>query len=214
MRRWSDAAGAVGATGRTSEKIAVLASYLRSLDPVDLPVAVTFLAGRPFPQGDERAPGLGWVAIATAAERVAHSGPGALARHYEASSDLGRAVEDLLAEAASEGQRAGIPALPELSLPEVLATFEAIAAAPAAQRAALLEALLRRADPTTAKFLVKVMGGDMRIGLRDGHLEAAIAAAFDRPAAAVQWAGMLTGDLGETALMARDNRLEAAELAM
>ena len=62
--------------------------------------------------------------------------------------------------------------------------------------------------------MVKVLSGDMRIGLREGHLEAAIAAAFDRPLADVQWAGMLTGDLGHTAELARDDRLGDAELAL
>ena len=62
--------------------------------------------------------------------------------------------------------------------------------------------------------MVKVVSGDMRIGLREGHLEAAIAAAFDRPLAEVQWAGMLTGDLGHTAELARDDRLGEAELAL
>ena len=53
--------------------------------------------------------------------------------------------------------------------------------------------------------MVKVLSGDLRIGLREGHLEAAIATAFDRQLADVQWAGMLTGDLGHTAELARDD---------
>ena len=58
------------------------------------------------------------------------------------------------------------------------------------------------------------LGWRHRIGLREGHLEAGIAAAFDRPLADVQWAGMLTGDLGHTAELARDDELSQAELAM
>jgi DNA ligase-1 len=61
---------------------------------------------------------------------------------------------------------------------------------------------------------VKVLSGDLRIGLREGHLEAAIAKAFDQPLADVQWTGMLTGNLGQTAELARDDRLAEAELAL
>ncbi len=52
--------------------------------------------------------------------------------------------------------------------------------------------LLER-DPTrsTAKYIVKVLGGELRIGLREGLVDAAIARAFDRPLDDVKWAGML-----------------------
>ncbi len=66
-----------------------------------------------------------------------------------------------------------------------------------------LARLLERCDPLTACYVVKVLTGDLRIGLREGLLEAALAEAFDRPIGAVKRAGMLTGDVGQTALLAR-----------
>ena len=76
------------------------------------------------------------------------------------------------------------------TLTDVADAFAAIAAARgAADKATIFRTLLWRCDPLTAKYVVKVLGGDLRIGLREGHLEAAIAAAFERPLAAVQWAG-------------------------
>ena len=48
--------------------------------------------------------------------------------------------------------------------------------------------LLARSDPATAKGIVKVLGRELRIGLREGLVEAAIAKAFDRPLDAVKWA--------------------------
>ncbi len=61
---------------------------------------------------------------------------------------------------------------------------------------------------------MKVLSGDLRIGLREGLLEAAIATAFDRPLEAVKRAGMLTGDVGETALLARADALDSASLRL
>ena len=81
-------------------------------------------------------------------------------------------------------------------------------------KAAILEALLRRASPGTAGAIVKVLGGELRIGLREGLLEAAIAKAFGRPLDAVKRAGMLTGDAGRTAMLARDDRLGDAAMAL
>jgi DNA ligase-1 len=101
------------------------------------------------------------------------------------------------------------------TVPEVAAAFAAIEAArgPAA-KAAVFEELLRRCDPLSATYLVKILGGELRIGLREGLVEAAIARAFDRPAADVSRAVMLTGDVGEAAALARDGRLGEARLRL
>lgn len=209
MRRWSETAERVAATSRTSEKVAILAAYLRTLTPAELPLAVTYLSGHPFPERDPRTTGLGWAAIAAAAEADADAGEGALGRAYDRSSDLGQAVHDVL---AASGRRPSgeLPALTDVdaALSEIATTRGA------AEKTRIFRTLLWRCDPLTAKYVVKTLSGDMRIGLREGHLEAAIAAAFGRDPDAVKWAGMLTGDLGQTAELARDDRLDAAELTL
>jgi DNA ligase-1 len=210
MRRWSDLAERVAATTRTSEKTALLADYLRSLSPDELPVAAVFLTGRPFPETDQRTAGLGWSAIVKAVGALVDATRQDLAEAYDRHSDLSLAVEDVLAGAGHAPDPAASP-----TLPEVAATFAAIetAGGPAA-KAALLRDLLARSDPATAKGIVKVLGRELRIGLREGLVEAAIAKAFDRPLDAVKWAGMLTGDVGRLAELARDDRLDDAELAL
>ena len=70
------------------------------------------------------------------------------------------------------------------------------------------------ATPLTAKYVVKVLTGELRIGLREGLLEAAIAEAFGRPQADVGMALMLTGDTGETAVLAKEDRLHEARLRL
>jgi DNA ligase-1 len=210
MRRWSDLAERVAATTRTSEKTALLADYLRSLSPDELPIAAVFLTGRPFPEADQRTAGLGWSAIVAAVGELAGVTRQDLAEAYDRHSDLSLAVEDVLAGA-------GHAPPPETSptLPEVAATFAEIETASGpARKAALLRDLLARSDPATAKGIVKVLGRELRIGLREGLVEAAIAKAFDRPLDEVKWAGMLTGDVGRLAGLARDDQLGHAELAL
>ena len=210
MRRWSDLAERVAATTRTSEKTALLADYLRSLTPDELPVAAVFLTGRPFPEADQRATGIGWSAMMAAITALTGATRDDLGQAYDRFSDLSLAVEDVLV-------RAGHEPPPEVSpsLPEVAATFAAIesASGPAA-KAKLLHDLLARSDPATAKAIVKVLGGELRIGLREGLVEAAIAQAFDSRIEDVKWAGMLTGDIGRLAELARDDQLGEAELAL
>ncbi len=210
MRRWSELAERLAATSRTSEKTALLADYLRSLTPDELRVAAVFLTGRPFAEADQRAAGLGWAAIATTVTGIADVPRSALGEAYDRSSDLGIAVAEVL-------RAAGHAPPPELSptLPEVAAAFGEIEAASGpARKTAVLRTLLDRSDPLTAKYIVKVLGGDLRIGLREGLVEAAIARAFDRPLDDVKWAGMLVGDVGRLAALARDDGLATASLAL
>ena len=210
MRRWSEVAERVAATTRTSEKTALLADYFASLSAAELPIAAVFLTGRPFAEADQRAAGLGWSAIATTVTDLAGVPRTALGEAYDRSSDLGRAVEDVLTLAEHQPDPALTP-----TLPDVATAYAAIeqASGPAA-KSAILRGLLARSDPVTAKSIVKVLSGELRIGLREGLAEAAIAKAFSRPLDAVKWAGMLTSDIGELAALARDDRLDDASLAL
>ncbi len=210
MRRWSELAERVAGTTRTSEKTALLADYLRTLTPSELPIAVVFLTGRPFAEADQRATGLGWAAISTSVAALAGIPRSALGEAYDRWSDLGRAVEDVLTAAGHAPDPTVSP-----SLEQVAETYAAIEAASGpARKAALLGSLLERCDPLTARYVVRILSGELRIGLREGLVEAALARAFDRPLEAVKQAGMLTGDIGRMAELARDDRLAEATLAL
>jgi DNA ligase-1 len=208
MRRWSEVADRVAATTRTSEKSSLLAEYFAGLSAAELPIAAVFLTGRPFAEADQRSIGLGWSAIVTTVAGLAGVPRTALGEAYDRSSDLGTAVYDVLSDAGHDPDPSLSP-----TLPEVAASYAAIeqASGPAA-KGAILRSLLERSDPRTAKAIVKVLSGELRIGLREGLVEAAIAKAFDRPLDAVKWGGMLTGDIGVLAGLARDDRLGDASL--
>ena len=93
----------------------------------------------------------------------------------------------------------------ELSLPEVESVFRQIAAARgSAAKTALARELLARATPLEAKYVVKIMTGDLRIGLKESLVEEAIAKAYGATLAEVQRANMLLGDIGETLRLAAE----------
>ncbi len=175
MLRWAETAEAIRATPKTTEKSAIVAEYLRALDEAALPIAAVFLSGRPFPERDQRKTGLGWRAITTVVQEVAGADAGAMGRAYDRSSDVGTAVGDLLAEAGHEPD--GRP----LALAEVAEAYDRLATTRGRDaKAEVFARLLRRADPLSARYLTAILGGELRIGLRDGHLEKGIARAFEQ----------------------------------
>jgi len=210
MRRWAEIAERVAATTKTSEKTAILADYLASLPAADLPVAAVFLTGRPFPETDPRTIGVGWSGLSAAVLAVAGADGEALGRAYNRSSDISTAVREVLEEAGHAPATSDEPTLAEVRT----ALDEVEVAAGATAKQERLEALLSRCSPATAGAVVKVLTGELRIGLREGLLEAAIARAFARPLDAVKRATQLTGDVGAAAILARDDRLGDASLAL
>src|SRR5439155_4734188 len=62
------------------------------------------------------------------------------------------------------------------------------------------------------KFLIKIFTGDLRIGLKEGLVEEAIARAFALSLEEVKRANLLLGDIGETARLAQQRRLASASI--
>ncbi len=101
----------------------------------------------------------------------------------------------------------------ELRLQDILDFFSFLAGTRTVQdRQDALYRVLREASPLEAKYILKIITGDMRIGLKESLVESSLARAFGCDLKRVQWANMLTGDIGETALLARHNTLDQAKM--
>ena len=233
MNRWVNVAQRIESATRTSEKVQLLAAALQRSEEADLEMAARLMGSRGVvPRG-----AIAWSAIAKAVEEVAGAPAGSLAKLLDDGGDLGRAVEDLfeserplagpardeaersevvrieaLAEATGTHAAAHVSADPTLrALPDA---FHAISASSGQRRHDLLVQLFYGCSPIAAKFIVRALVGDLRIGLRDGLLESAIAVAFDADPGEVRWAMLLEGDPGRVALLARSGRLSEARLQL
>ena len=200
---------AIAATTRKLEKTALVAAYLRcSLQSSPLSEAVTaaiFLSGRPFAAYEETTLQVGgallWRIIGELSGKSEHE----LSEIYRRHGDAGSVAAEALPDRPESG----------LALTEVQRAFYEIAAArgPAA-KAALLRQLVERATPLEAKYIVKIISGDLRIGLKESLVEEAIARAFEAPLAEVKRANMLLGDIGETLRLASAGKLAEARLRL
>src|SRR5438132_3722832 len=172
---WVSTADAVRATTKKLEKLAALGTYFRTLDDADLAIAARLFAGVPFPRTDERVLAVGWRALLDAVMTRSGASGDDVDASYQRHADLG----DVAAEVT---ERSAVPPKPpELTLGDVAEAFARIAATRGvAPKAELLETLLARATASEIRYLVKIMSGEPRIGLREGLLEDAIARAFGR----------------------------------
>jgi DNA ligase-1 len=199
-------AEAIAATSSTLEKARLLADYLRSLAPDDLRRAAIYMSGQPYGRGERRTLNLGWATIGRVVEHLSGRDPQQLGDLFLRHSDLGDWAFDALS-----GRTHPRPTSPA----EVAAALEAVRVArTAAAKQELLEGLLDRLDPLAAKYVVKVLSFELRIGLQEGLVEAAIARAFDVPADTVRRVHMLTGDVGETAVRCRAGELAGTRITL
>jgi len=197
---------AIRATNSKLEKTRLLGEYFAALDDGTLPLAAVYFTARPFADRDQRKLNLGYAVIRNAVCDLAQVDEEALGESYMRHSDVGDVIEEIL-----EGHTHPRPT----SLRDVHEIFIRVyEQRTVKKKTEALRELLDRSTPREAKYIGKILTGDLRIGLRAGLVEEGIAKAFGAPLADVSWAGMLTGDIGEVALLARRGGLRSARLRL
>src|SRR3981081_1020801 len=167
-------------------------------------------AGAPVVEAEARKLNAGGALLSKALLAVSGATDVALTAAYRRHGDMGAAAFDLLmASPAAAGRVA------ELTLAEVGEDVAGMAVAKTtAIRAGLVEGMLRRATPLEAKYLLKLMLGDMRIGVKQSLVEEAIALAAGAPVEAVRRAVMLEADLAGAVRRAFEGTLGEARMRL
>ncbi len=203
MRLLAATAQAIAATTKKLQKLAILAEYFQSRTPEEGAASALFLSGRAFPAWSEQTLQVGGRMLWDAVGQLSAADESAMRAAYRRHGDLGDAAAELLENRA--------PSTSTLTVTDVAAALTRMAAlsGPVAKGSALRD-LLQGATAAEARYIVKIITGDLRIGLKESLVEEAIARAYDAPLADVQRANLLLGDLGETLRLAADKRLHEA----
>jgi DNA ligase-1 len=197
LEAFAECAEAVAATTKKLEKAAILGAYLQALSDPDLTRAARYFAGHQFAQSDARTTNVGGSIISAALSEATGFSPEDLYPRYVRLGDAGDVAGEIVKEA-------GKSLTPSITLVETESLIARLSETRGIKnKTALLTAVLHHATPLEAKYLVKLLSGDLRIGLREGLVEDAIARVFGQSLADVAYANMLLGDIGETATRAR-----------
>jgi DNA ligase-1 len=205
MRRLAETCEAIAGTTKKLLKTGIVADYLKSRTVEEAAMSAVFLSGRPFPAWEERTLQVGGRLLWRVVAELAGKDEGELTAEYRKHGDLGAVAGEVLAARVGQG----------VDVLEVRGMFRRIAAARgSAAKGALVRDLLGKASPLEAKYIVKIMTGDLRIGLKESLVEDAIARAYGGTLADVQRANMLVGDIGETLRLAVEGKLAEARMRM
>src|SRR5215210_9317561 len=202
LQAFAECAEEVAATTKKLQKAAILGAYLATLSDADLTRAARYFAGQQFALTDARTTNVGGSIISAALSEATGFSLEDLYPRYVRLGDPG----ELAAEIIKETKRTFQPTTTLVETESLVARLSETRGIKNKTR--LLAAILHRASPLEAKYLVKLLAGDLRIGLREGLVEDAIARVFAQPLARVAQVNMLLGDIGETAVRARADDLE------
>ena len=206
MKKLAATCEQVATTTKKLEKTAIVAAYFAASPLEDAAASAVFLSGRPFPLWEETTLQVGgsllWRVVAELSGRTDSE----LTASYKRHGDLGSVAAEVLPASGKDS---------DLSVIEAQRRFRDLAGARGvAAKAALLRDLLSQATPLEAKYIVKIMTADLRIGLKESLVEEAIAKAYGAAVAEVQRANMLLGDIGETLRLAAGGKLAEARMRM
>jgi DNA ligase 1 len=212
LEPWAELCERLAGTTKKLEKRAWMADYLREVPVEAAAYAALYLAGTSFHEADGRQLNVGGASLWQVVKELTQASDTAMQEAYRRHGDLGAAAFDLLS-----ARKDLVPAT--LSIEDVAESFAQMATARGGERTterrqALLRDLLQRATPLEAKYLIKLMLGDMRIGVKQAQVEEAIAVATERELPAVRRAVMLLGDLSEVMRLADADRLDEARMRL
>lgn len=166
------------ATRRRREKVKLLAEYLRELESEEVAPSVLLIVGSIFPELDPRTLDVGYATV----------------------------------KRALEAERQATLIEKPLTVLEVYKTLTEVAEARGLGsrriKTSLVRALISRADPMEVDFLIRILQGEMRIGVDEGMMIEGVAEAAGLEPELIRRALMMTGDLGRVARIALEEGVE------
>jgi DNA ligase-1 len=200
----------VEATRKRLVMIDLVAEFLRRLEVDEVESAVSMMLGRPFSKQSSLVLEVSWATLSRVIRSVTGVDWAVFDEAFSRTGDIGSAARIVFENSSRKRQTSLFERA--VTLMEVRHGLEAIAEVTGqgsmGKKQRLLSALLSRLSPVEVKYLVRILVGDMRTGFHDGLMEQAVSKAFQIPLARVQETGMIVGDIGEVAAIAKEHGVE------
>jgi len=188
-------------TTKRKAKVKWATLFLNEIEADETGPAIHMLLGKAFPDWDQRVLEVSWATLSSTIKKITSASDSTFSDTFKRTGDIGDATKLVLEEGKVKKQARLFEE--KLSIQQVYHTFERISETTGKgsreRKERLLESLLSYMSPLEAKYLVRIMIGEMRTGFHEGLMELAISEAFNLQPPLVQKKSMLTGDIGEVA---------------
>jgi DNA ligase-1 len=190
-------------------KVNILSDYLYCLndDEESLPIAVLFFSSRIFPQGSKFVMNIGYSTIIQVLSEIATLDSNQIQKIYLQHGDMGALSE----YAVSKKNMVSLFQQQPLTLSSIYGLLKKIAdtigSGSSKDKKNILKGLLIDSSPLEAKYLIKIINGELRIGLTEGLVEIAISKVFCQDLEDVRNAMLVSGDISKVVLLAKRNLL-------
>ncbi|MDD4127412.1 MAG: ATP-dependent DNA ligase [Methanomicrobium sp.] len=202
FNEFSDICERIEETAGRLDSIDIVAEVLPNLSSEELQVFVRFLMGRIFPDYSPEKTGVGPNLVYESVAYVVGKDKETVIKKINSGGDAGRAIESILAKKEQTSFFSE-----SLDLLEVYRDFFYISGvggnSSQKEKLKVLKRLFSNAKPKEARYISRLMLGELRIGIGEGNIREAIAKAFSVPAESVEHAYQASNDLGEVALLAK-----------
>ncbi len=211
----------IKATRSKLEKVRILSNYFGSLDDADLKIAATFLSGKIFAPGESEDVNIGYSLLWNVVSEITDFKETRLSEYYLKHGDLGSVAEEIIANLPKKDGAlhpiSGTLFQKSLTLKDVESGFRELAKATGSNSVARKKQILfgifsSIRAPNEAKYIVKLLTGEMRIGLVEGLVEEAIAKLSAKTLRQIRSANLIIADAGSVAILARHDKLNEAKL--
>jgi DNA ligase-1 len=197
-------AESIGKVRSKRAKVRVLAEYLRRVPLEIVSTVALYFSGRVYPACVAKRLNFSWALMKRAVLEVAECTEQDFREIYKAAGDSATTTE-LILQGRTRSEVWGMG--------NVVRWFDHLSTTSGAlQKVQVAASAIRTVTPKEAKYLCKLITGDLRLGLKEGLVEEAIAEAFSQPLKRVREAYLLCGDIGQVALAAREDRLAEVSL--
>src|SRR5689334_22900162 len=182
MIKLSEVCERIAGTTKKLEKTAIVAEYLKSRTPEEASLSAVFLSGRPFPVWEETTLQVGGTLLWRIVMELSGKSEAEMTAAYRERGDLGAVAGAVLPNRMERSDGRLRPSnhrdasdfeFPPSAVQKIFREI-AVARGPAA-KGVLVRQLLSEVSPLEAKYIVKIMTGDLRIGLKESLVEEAIA---------------------------------------
>jgi len=188
----------------------MISEYLSSLSDESLSIAVLFFSNRIFARGSKFTLNIGFSIIMQVLSEIASLDPNQIQQIYLRHGDIGALSE----YAVSKKHMASLFQQEPLTLSFIHHRLERIADALGSgsgkYKKNILKGLLINSSPLEAKYLIKIINGELRIGLTESLVEIGVSKAFNQELKAVREAMLVSGDISQVSVLAKRNLLSNA----